>query len=394
MTFATLHEMVGDRYRVEDILAVCGQACVSKATDLTTGEAVVLRQQLSSPGDPGHEEESARFAEVAAVRIVHPNVIETVDAFQVKGRWVHVQKYVEGRDLRQIVTARGRLPSGEVVAIARQIASGLEAIHSAGLIHRDLKPANIMIGDDGRAIVIDLGISKRVCGSGLTRTGAYVGTVGYSAPEQVTDSSTCDSRADIFSLGVVLYECLTGGRPFTAVTPEDYLREVTTKVPLPARLRVPEVPRELSDLCTTALSVQRVDRPASAKEFGHMLARCGGASVPGVTARCLACGGRVTAERACSGCGRSFTAGRLTVLTGPARGQVFYAPWGVYELGREQLNPGDRSISRRLWRVDTDCLETWLTVIPAQPQLPLFLRGGELLHVGQSIAQFTFEFKP
>ena len=394
MTFATLDESVADRYRVKDILAVCGQACVSKAIDVTTGEAVVLRQQLSSPGDPGHEEESARFAGVAGVRIVHPNVIETVDAFQVKGRWVHVQKYVEGRELREVLADRGRLAPAEVIALGKQLASGLEAIHAAGLVHRDLKPANIMISADGRATIIDLGISKRVYGSGLTRTGAYVGTVGYSAPEQVTDSSTCDFRADIFSLGVVLYECLTGGRPFTAVTPEDYLREVTTKVPLPARSRVPEVPRELSDLCAAALSVQRVDRPANAREFGHMLARCGGASVPGVTARCLACGGRVTAERACSGCGRSFTAGRLTVLTGPARGQVFYAPWGVYELGREQLNPGDRSISRRLWRVDTDCLETWLAVIPAQPQLPLFLRGGELLHVGQSIAQFTFEFKP
>lgn len=389
MIYSKVDAVIRARYQIEDVLAVCGQACVTKAIDLSTGEPVVLRQQLTSPGDPGYAEESARFAELASVRVFHPNVVETIDAFQEQGQWVHVQRFIEGQELKAVLTDRGRLAPAEVITLGKQLSSGLGAIHAAGLVHRDVKPANIMVDDRGDATIIDLGISKRVWGSGLTRTGAYVGTVGYSAPEQVTDSSTCDARADLFGLGVVLYECLTGRRPFTADTPEDYLREVTSKAPLPARSLVPNVPCGLSDLCSAALSAQRVDRPSSAREFSELLGRCVDAPITGSIARCLACGGRAMSDSTCTHCGRVFSPSRLSFCSGPARDQTFVISEGNYTVGRAQLNPHDRSISRRLWRVFAGCGQVCLTQLTELLQPTRCLVDGELVYVGQSAAIFS-----
>ncbi|MCC6230511.1 MAG: serine/threonine protein kinase [Phycisphaerales bacterium] len=389
MKLPTLGSTMASRYRIDDLLAMGGQAMIARATDLVTGDTVVARRQMSCPEDASYAEDSRRFAEIASIRVWHPHVVQTLTAFQDDGQWVHILNFVAGRELGCILAEEGHLPVRKAVRILSQAAGGVESLHAHGVIHRDLKPSNVLVDEHEHATVIDLGICKRRHGTTLTRTGTYLGTVGYSAPEQVADSSACDERTDVFALGCILYECLTGQRPFTATTPEDYQRELNSEAPLPAQLRAPGVPGSLSDLCASAMAVRPGDRPATVAEFRRGLTGDSPAACAGLIERCLACGGRCDHAIACSRCGREFSSAGLHVISGPARDQTFRFPVGTYELGRDQLNPGDRTISRRLWRVQAFNRSALVTLLTEPFPTPRFVADGELIHVGGSIARMS-----
>ncbi len=389
MKFPTVGSTIAWRYRIDDLLAMGGQATVARTTDLVTGATVIARRQLSTPDDPSFTEDSGRFAEIASIRVCHSNVVRTLAAFQDDGQWVQILEFVEGRQLGCLIAEQGHVSIPRSIRILSQVAEGTAALHAHGLIHRDLKPSNVLVDQHDHATVIDLGICKRRFGASMTRTGTFLGTVGYSAPEQVADSSTCDERTDVFALGCVLYECLTGRRPFTATTPEEYQRELVSTRPCPVILQTPEVPRALSDLCASALAVRPDDRPATAAEFRRLLTGISPASGVDVTARCLACGGRSDGSDSCSMCGRKFSGTELHVISGPARDQTFRFPIGTYELGREQLHPGDRTISRRLWRVQASSHVASLTLLTELFPMPRFVSDGELVHLGQNRARVS-----
>src|SRR5581483_4827749 len=210
--------MLGGRYRLVAPVARGGMAEVWEAHDEVLSRPVavkVLQPHLAA--DEIFLERFRREA-VTAARLAHPNVVATFDTGLDCGTAYIVMELVRGRNLRQLLNDEGRLEPWLAVAIGRQVADALAYAHQAGLVHRDVKPANILLVEDEwgsvRVKVTDFGIAKAGAGSGdLTRTGIVLGTPKYLSPEQIKGLEP-DARADLYSLGVVLYEMLTGVPPF------------------------------------------------------------------------------------------------------------------------------------------------------------------------------------
>lgn len=169
MKLPTLGSTMASRYRIDDLLAMGGQAMIAKATDLVTGDMVVARRQLSCPEDPGYAEDSLRRdrldPRVAPARGADARGIPD------DGQWVHILKFVAGRELGCILAEEGRSSILKAVRILSQVAGGVESLHAHGVIHRDLKPSNVLVDEHEHATVIDLGICKHRYGATLTRTG-------------------------------------------------------------------------------------------------------------------------------------------------------------------------------------------------------------------------------
>src|SRR5437868_10457694 len=184
----------------------------------------VIRPQISESAD-AHE----RFLREAqlATKIQHPNVATLHDFSALPdGSHYMVWEYIEGENLAQVIRRRGVLPPAEAIGLTVQTLAGLDAIHRAGIIHRDISPENLMITDGSRVKIIDLGVAKAAQGDyAATQTGMFVGKLRYSSPEQLgflPAGEKIDSRADLYSLGVVLYEMLTGRPPFEVTSPHQY----------------------------------------------------------------------------------------------------------------------------------------------------------------------------
>ncbi len=207
---------IGD-YRLEERIGRGGMGVVFRATQLSLGRQVALK--LVAPElaeDPEFRERFKREARLAA-GIDHPNVVPVHQAEEQDGHLYIAMRYVPGTDLHALLIARGRLEPADAVRIVEQVAGALDAAHEQGLVHRDVKPANILLsGKAGKEHVYltDFGVTKHIAsGAGMTRTGAFVGTLDYVSPEQVQGAAV-DGRADVYALGCVLYELLTGVVPF------------------------------------------------------------------------------------------------------------------------------------------------------------------------------------
>jgi tRNA A-37 threonylcarbamoyl transferase component Bud32 len=209
-------------HRIEQVIGRGGASVVYLAEHLRLGRRValkVLAPHLAE--DEMFRERFIRESRIAA-GLDHPNVVTIYDAGEVEDGLYISMRYVEGSDLGKILHAEGALEPPRTILILSQVASGLDAAHAQGLVHRDVKPANVLVEGPGsvleRAYLSDFGISKRTTtGSGLTRTGQFVGTVDYVAPEQIT-GEPIDGRTDVYSLGCVLFQCLSGRVPFHADT--------------------------------------------------------------------------------------------------------------------------------------------------------------------------------
>jgi serine/threonine-protein kinase len=218
----------------------------------------------------------------AMARIRHPNAIAVTD-FGITEDQVNyiVMELFEGESLRKVLEREKKLPYATAISIARQVCEALEAAHRSGVIHRDIKPENIFLSaqPDGSyfAKVIDFGIAKIVTdtskgGPPLTRQGMIIGSPHYLSPEQCTGQEL-DARSDIYSLGIVLFEMLTGQVPFTAMTPVAVALLHANEPPPSLRKFNPEIPKALDELVMRALAKSKADRPASAHEFANELAR-------------------------------------------------------------------------------------------------------------------------
>ena len=207
--------VLSGRYRLEQKLGSGGMSTVYLARDETLERwvaAKVLHREISDQPD---QIERFRREARAVAQVSHPNVVAVIDAGEDGGRPYIVFEYVEGETLKQRIDRMGKLPLDEAAAYAIEVGRGLQAAHARRLVHRDVKPQNVLIDAEGRAKVTDFGIARELESDGLTKTGRVLGTTDYVSPEQAMGHE-CDARSDIYSLGVLLYEMLTGDVPFKA----------------------------------------------------------------------------------------------------------------------------------------------------------------------------------
>jgi HAMP domain-containing protein/sensor domain CHASE-containing protein/predicted Ser/Thr protein kinase len=262
------------RYDIEKVLGIGGMGMVYKAADRELGELVAIK---TLKPDMMEQDPSAldRFkSEIRLARkIAHRNVVRTYDLGENGGVYFITMEFVEGKSLKELIQSRGRLPVAIVLPIAKQLCRALEVAHEEGVIHRDIKPANMVVQPDGVLKVMDFGIARLVHRTeGQTQAGMVVGTPEYMAPEQLLGDNI-DERADLYSAGVVLYECLTGKMPHTAQTPITLITKVLEETPTPPRELQSDIPAALSDLVMRVLSKNREDRPKNALELHDALDR-------------------------------------------------------------------------------------------------------------------------
>jgi hypothetical protein len=209
--------VLSGRYRLESKLGSGGMSTVFLARDDTLERWVAVKVMHREMSDQPDQIERFRREARAVAQLSHPNVVAVIDAGEDGGYPYIVLEYVEGETLKQRIDRLGRLPVDEAAAYAIEIGRGLAAAHAHRMVHRDVKPQNVLIDAEGRAKVTDFGIARTLEADGLTKTGRVLGTTDYVAPEQAMGHGV-DSRSDIYSLGVLLYEMLTGDVPFTAET--------------------------------------------------------------------------------------------------------------------------------------------------------------------------------
>jgi eukaryotic-like serine/threonine-protein kinase len=268
--------VLAGRYRLERRLAQGGMAEVWLATDLSLDRRIALKWlKPSLASDPVVAERFRREA-VAVARLTHPNIVAVHDVFAEQGRQAVVMQLVDGKSLRQLLDVQTRLSPELTIHIGTCVAAALDAAHRAGFVHRDVKPGNILVTPDGRVLLTDFGIAKGLDGGDdLTSDNVMMGTAKYLSPEQVRGRKL-DGRADLYSLGLVLYECLAGRVPFIGETDADTALARLQRDPTDlARLR-PTLSRGLVDLIHRLLARNPNRRPASGADLRAELLRLAG----------------------------------------------------------------------------------------------------------------------
>jgi Protein kinase domain len=276
---------VGDIFaghRIEGVAGRGGMGVVYRATQLDLERPVALKliaPQLAQ--DPSFRERFVRESRIAAA-IDHPHVIPIYYAGEQDGALYLAMRYVDGEDLRAIVRRDGMLEPDRAARIVSQLGGALDAAHARGLVHRDVKPANVLLTGDDHAYLTDFGLSKRVLDtSGLSRSGQWVGTLGYVAPEQIRGLRV-DARTDVFALGCVLFFGLTGATPFQRESDEATLWAHLNDPPEPVDVLAPGVPAAFGAVLERALAKDPDDRFQSAGDLGRAaLAAAGETVTPG-----------------------------------------------------------------------------------------------------------------
>ena len=262
----------GERYRVVSLLGSGGMGQVFRVEDATSGQALALKVLRPLDGDEGDRVRRFQREIQILTRIRHPAVLHILDWGDSPAGLYFVTELVDGEDLKLAIRRRGPWPAPEATALGATLADALAAAHAQGVVHRDVKPNNVMIARDGSVRLLDFGLAR---GAGidlttLTRTGTILGTPGYMSPEQF-DAHGVDERSDVYSLGVVLFEVLTGRLPFSGQTPIAVaLAHKTQAPPLPRSLR-PGVPAWLERVVLRCLEKDPARRFASASELAAEL---------------------------------------------------------------------------------------------------------------------------
>jgi eukaryotic-like serine/threonine-protein kinase len=263
---------LGDRYQLEERIASGGAAVVWRAFDETLARTVAIK--LLHPHHATDEVVVERFEResVSAAQLNHPNAVRIYDTGREDQLVYLVMEHVDGPSLRQVLQRRAQLEPTVVASIGEQVAAALGEAHAHGLVHRDVKPANILIASDGTVKVTDFGIAKALDSEAtLTTPGTVVGTAAYVAPEQLEEGQV-DARADVYALGVVLYECLTGRPAFAGDTPTATAAMRLTHELLPPRQLRADVPRLLDDVIVRSTRNDRTARYSDGSVMAAALA--------------------------------------------------------------------------------------------------------------------------
>ncbi len=262
-----------DRYLLERELGRGGMATVYLARDLKHGRAVALKVLSADRVLPRGAERFQREIRIAA-RLQHPHILTVYDSGETAGQQWFTMPFVEGESLRDRLRRERLLPLENAIRIAREAAEALGYAHEHGVIHRDVKPENILLTRDGNTLVADFGIARAAeseAGDRLTATGVSVGTPEYMSPEQIEDAADPDARSDIYSLGCVLYEMLTGEPPFTGRTSKAVMAKRLAGPAPSVRVLRPTVPASVEATVARALSGEASDRFATAADLARTL---------------------------------------------------------------------------------------------------------------------------
>jgi len=256
---------LGDRYQLQERIAVGGMGEVWRATDTLLGRAVAVKVLKPEYAADPHFLERFRNEARHTASLSHPGIANVFDYGEVAGKAYLVMELVNGEPLSMVLARDGRLTPASTLDIVGQVALALQAAHEGGVIHRDVKPGNILIRPDGVVKVTDFGIARVVDAAPVTQTGMVVGTAAYLSPEQASGRATT-AASDIYSLGVVAYECLSGERPFRADSAVGVAMAHATATP-PALPK--DVPSLVSDFVMRAMEKDPVRRHPSAGDFGR-----------------------------------------------------------------------------------------------------------------------------
>jgi serine/threonine-protein kinase len=266
------------RYDVKEILGAGGMGVVYRAFDRELQEPVAIKT-LKPEAMAGGTVALDRFKQEIrlARRITHRNVVRTYDLGELNGMYYLTMEYVEGTSLKQLITSRGRLPVAVTLTVGKQLCRALEVAHAEGIIHRDIKPQNMVVDPSGFLKVMDFGIARLANppkGKGLTEAGLSIGTPEYMSPEQLSGADL-DPRSDLYSAGVVLFECLTGRLPFEADTTWALVAKHLEEEPPNPRTLNADVPEALAAVVLKAMAKDRERRFATASEMHDAMARIG-----------------------------------------------------------------------------------------------------------------------
>ncbi|MDP8951701.1 MAG: protein kinase, partial [Actinomycetota bacterium] len=262
------HKLIGDRYSLGDLIGSGGMAVVFLAHDEVLERDValkILREQYA--GDEGFVERFRREARSAA-SLSHPHIVHTYDWGRSEdgGAYYMAMEYVPGGTLKDRILKGGALPPRTAVEVASQIAEALEVAHGRGVVHRDVKPQNVLLTASGETKVADFGLARVANAATTSRSGLIMGTAGYMSPERAK-GEPAGPRSDLYSLGVVLYEMLTGEVPYEDDTPATVAAKHVSEPPRSPREANPEIPGEIDALTLRLLAKDPDDRYGSATEL-------------------------------------------------------------------------------------------------------------------------------
>jgi len=271
---AALTRLLASRYAIVREIGIGGMATVYLARDVRHGREValkVLHPELSAVIGP---DRFLKEIELTA-RLQHPHILPLFDSGDANGRLYYVMPFVDGETLRARLSRETQLPIADAVRLACEVADALHYAHAQGIIHRDIKPENILL-QGGHALVADFGIAlavQQAGGARMTQTGLSLGTPQYMSPEQAMGEKTLDARTDVYALGAITYEMLTGEPPFTGASSQAIVARVLTAAPAPIRQTRSTVPPHVEQAVLAALAKLPADRPSSAQAFAQSLQR-------------------------------------------------------------------------------------------------------------------------
>src|ERR671935_374039 len=259
------------RYKILRKLGAGGMANVYLAEDQELGRRVAIKILNERHANDDQFVERFRREAQNAAALAHPNIVSIYDRGEAEGTYYIAMEYLEGRTLKELIVTRGPTPIPVAIDYTRQMLGALGFAHKNGIVHRDIKPNNVIVSPEGRLKVTDFGIARSGA-SQMTEVGSIIGTAQYLSPEQARGSPV-DQRSDVYSVGIVLYEMLTGCVPFTGDTPLEIAMKHLSEVPVPPSEVRDDVPDDLDLVVLRALAKDPDDRYQTAEEMDGDLAR-------------------------------------------------------------------------------------------------------------------------
>ncbi|MGQ9672749.1 MAG: protein kinase domain-containing protein [Candidatus Aminicenantales bacterium] len=268
----TTGSLFAGRYQIIEELGRGGMGKVYKALDTELNEKIALKLLKPEVSVDSEAIDRLRNELKTARQVSHKNICRMYHLTKEEGTYYITMEYVPGEDLKRLIRKIGQMPLGRTISIAKQVCEGLAEAHSLGIVHRDLKPQNIMVDEGGNVRIMDFGIARSLLTKGVTAAGVMIGTPEYMSPEQV-EGKPVDQRSDIYSLGIILYEMVTGRVPFEGDTPFTVGIKHKSELPRDPRELNPQIPADFSALVLRCLAKDKESRYQNARELLAELAR-------------------------------------------------------------------------------------------------------------------------